>query len=236
LTCVTLTDDGVLRPGDEGADVEALQEDLAALGYLTGDIDGKYGPGTRAAVIAFQTDYLLTRDGRVGPNTRAVLTEVMDGTSLLLLASENGVGAWPFGTDSETAYAGLIGALGVPDSATGWYVDACDGNEWFKARWEGFSVVFTDRSGTRRFDGWEVNDLADLPANLLIAGGIRPDTRWGDLDAMGADFFDDFLGQRWRIPALGYGNGRFVNPVSNPPGAKAAIAGFGTGTGGFESC
>lgn len=236
LTCVTLTDDGVLRPGDVGEDVEALQQDLAALGYLTGNIDGKYGPGTAAAVRAFQTDYLLTRDGKAGEQTRTLLTEVVAGNSTLLLASKTGIGSWAFGTSSEGAYAGLVGALGVPDSTTGWYQDGCDGNDWFKARWEGFSIVFTDRNGTRQLDGWEVNDLSDLPNNLLIAGGIHAGTKWSDLDAMGADFYDDYLGQRWRIPAMGYTNGRFVNPVGNPPGPNAAIASFGTGTGGFESC
>jgi len=236
LACITLTDDGVLRPGDEGEDVEALQQDLAALGYLTGTIDGKYGPATRSAVRAFQTDYMLTRDGKAGEQTRNLLAEVVAGTSSLLLASKNGIGSWAFGTGSESAYAGLVGALGVPDDTTGWYQDGCDGNDWFKARWDGFSIVFTDRNGTRQLDGWEVNDLSDLPDNLLIAGGIHAGTKWGDLDDMGADFFDDYLGQRWRIPAIGYTNGRFVNPVANPPGANAAIASFGTGTGGFESC
>ncbi|MCJ7725749.1 MAG: peptidoglycan-binding protein [Acidimicrobiia bacterium] len=236
LVCITLTDDGVLRPGDEGEDVEALQQDLADLGYLTGNVDGKYGPGTAAAVRAFQTDYLLTRDGKAGEQTRALLADVVGGVSQLVLASKSGIGSWAFGTGSDTAYAGLIAALGVPDSTTGWYQDGCDGHDWFKASWDGFSIVFTDRNGTRQLDGWEVNDLSDLPDNLLIAGGIHGGTKWGALDAMGANFYDDYLGQRWRIPALSYGNGRFVNTVSNPPGAGSAIASFGTGTGGFESC
>jgi len=236
LTCVTLTDDGVLRPGDEGEDVEALQEDLKALGYLAGNVDGKYGPGTRAAVMAFQTDYLLAKDGKAGPQTQELLKDIAGGTSTLLLASQNGIGTWAFGTGSEDAYAGLVGVLGVPDSTTGWFQDGCDGHDWFKARWDGFSAVFTDRDGTRQLDGWEVNDLGDLPPGLYIAGGISSSTDWGDLDAMGADFFDDYLGQRWRIPAIGYTDGRFNGPVTNPPTAGSTIASFGTGTGGFESC
>jgi len=236
LTCLTLTDDGVLRPGDEGEAVEALQQDLDALGYLAGAVDGKYGPGTKAAVTGFQTDYLLTRDGKAGPETRELLVQVVGGLSGFLLASQHGIGSWGFGTGSEASYAGLVGILGAPDSTTGWYVDGCDGKDWFKARWSGFSAVFTDRNGTRQLDGWEVNDLSDLPAGLLIAGGIHKNTTWGSLDAMGADFFDDYLGQRWRMPARDYGNGRFVNPVTDPPAAGSAISSFGTGTGGFETC
>lgn len=236
LTCVTLSDDGVLRPGDEGDDVEALQNDLEAIGYLTGTADGKYGPQTEAAVASFQTDYLLTADGKAGPQTLELLADVVGGVSNLVVASKNGIGSIAFGTGSNSSYAALIAIFGAPDSETGWYVDGCDGHDWFKARWDGFSAVFTDRNGTRQLDGWEVNDLSDLPPGLLIAGGIHAGTKWGNLDAMGADFFDDYLGQRWRIPAIGYTNGRFVNPVSDPPAANAAISSFGTGTGGFESC
>jgi len=236
LTCITLSDDGVLRPGDEGEDVEALQNDLKDLGYLTGTVDGKYGAQTQAAVASFQTDYLLTADGKAGPQTLELLADVVGGVSTLVVASKNGIGSIAFGTGSNSSYAALIAMFGAPDSETGWYQDGCDGHDWLKARWDGFSAVFTDRNGTRQLDGWEVNDLSDLPPGLLIAGGIHSGTKWGNLDAMGADFYDDYLGERWRIPALGYSDGRFVNPVSNPPAAGAAISSFGTGTGGFESC
>ena len=236
LTCITLSDDGVLRPGDEGDDVEALQNDLKAIGYLTGAVDGKYGAQTRAAVASFQTDYLLRADGKAGPQTLELLADVVGGVSTLVVASKNGIGSVAFGTGSNASYAALIAIFGAADSETGWYVDACDGHDWFKARWDGFSAVFTDRDGTRQLDGWEVNDLSDLPPGLLIAGGIHGSTTWGDLDAMGADFVDDYLGERWRILSLGYSDGRFVDPVSDPPAAGAAISSFGTGTGGFESC
>jgi len=236
LTCVTLSDDGVLRPGDEGDDVEALQNDLKAIGYFTGNADGKYGAQTRAAVASFQTDYLLTADGKAGPQTLELLADVVGGVSNLVVASKNGIGSLAFGTGSEDSYVALVAIFGAADSETGWYQDGCDGHDWFKARWDGFSAVFTDRDGTRQLDGWEVNDLSDLPPGLLIAGGIHAGTKWGNLDAMGADFYDDYLGERWRIPALGFSDGRFVNPVSNPPAAGASIASFGTGTGGFESC
>ncbi len=61
----------------------ALQEKLAILGYLTGTgVDGRFGPQTRAAVIAFQKWEGLTRDGIPGPRTRAALAVASPPTPL----------------------------------------------------------------------------------------------------------------------------------------------------------
>lgn len=43
-----------LRKGDTGSAVKALQGALKELGFLTGAVDGKFGSGTEAALIAFQ--------------------------------------------------------------------------------------------------------------------------------------------------------------------------------------
>jgi hypothetical protein len=62
----------LLTLGDRGPDVVALQRRLNALGsQLT--VDGGFGVGTRAAVMAFQADHGLTADGVVGSSTRAAL-------------------------------------------------------------------------------------------------------------------------------------------------------------------
>jgi hypothetical protein len=51
-----------------------LQERLAILGYLPGTgVDGRFGPQTRNAVIAFQKWEGLVRDGIPGPRTRSAL-------------------------------------------------------------------------------------------------------------------------------------------------------------------
>lgn len=62
----------VLRPGDRGDDVKALQLLLIAAGA---DIvaDGSYGPATEAAVRAFQTARGLDVDGIAGPATHTAL-------------------------------------------------------------------------------------------------------------------------------------------------------------------
>ncbi len=65
-------DDGVLRPGDKGDAVKALQEKLIALGYkLTAD--GVYGDKTTAAVRRFQKANGLKEDGKAGPATMTMI-------------------------------------------------------------------------------------------------------------------------------------------------------------------
>lgn len=50
---------------------------LAYLGYYEGEIDGKYGPVTRMATEAFQSDYQLSVDGVFGTATQARIREVI---------------------------------------------------------------------------------------------------------------------------------------------------------------
>ena len=62
-----------LTEGDNGPDVVELQTRLRAHGFPPGAIDGDFGPGTTAAVIAFQRSEGLLPDGVVGPRTAAAL-------------------------------------------------------------------------------------------------------------------------------------------------------------------
>jgi peptidoglycan hydrolase-like protein with peptidoglycan-binding domain len=62
-----------LRYGDTGTAVTEMQEKLIALGYLAGDADGKYGLATKAAVIKFQRENTLVRDGIAGYKTLSAL-------------------------------------------------------------------------------------------------------------------------------------------------------------------
>ncbi|WP_324680584.1 peptidoglycan-binding domain-containing protein [Hymenobacter sp. GOD-10R] len=62
----------VLKLGDRGTDVQAMQKLLMALGYqLTAD--GNFGLTTNAAVKAFQKEQGLTADGVAGPQTLTLL-------------------------------------------------------------------------------------------------------------------------------------------------------------------
>ena len=63
---------GLLRTGSKGPAVTKLQQRLNELGATIG-VDGNFGNGTRAAVIAFQNSKGLSADGVVGPATWAAL-------------------------------------------------------------------------------------------------------------------------------------------------------------------
>jgi peptidoglycan hydrolase-like protein with peptidoglycan-binding domain len=65
-----------LVQGDSGPDVKALQTELNAKGFPCGAVDAVFGPLTREAVVAFQTDHIAAVrwvDGQFGPLTRAAL-------------------------------------------------------------------------------------------------------------------------------------------------------------------
>ena len=68
----------VLRQGSSGSDVRDLQQKLAALGFDPKGVDGNFGPGTKAAVIAFQQSQGLQGDGMVGPATMSALQTATD--------------------------------------------------------------------------------------------------------------------------------------------------------------
>ncbi len=67
------TAEPVIRSGAMGESVAKLQTRLKELGYYTGTVDSQFGPGTRAAVTAFQQQNGLTADGIVGPATSEIL-------------------------------------------------------------------------------------------------------------------------------------------------------------------
>ena len=78
---VTLPSNGQLADGDNGPQVVALQKVLKALGFYDGTPDGDFGPATKDAVVAFQTDRGLTPDGIVGSTTAAKLNAAAAATS-----------------------------------------------------------------------------------------------------------------------------------------------------------
>jgi putative chitinase len=63
----------VLKQGLSGPDVQDLQQKLKDLGFDPNGVDGNFGPGTKAAVIAFQQSKGLQADGMAGPATMAAL-------------------------------------------------------------------------------------------------------------------------------------------------------------------
>ena len=63
----------VLKIGSSGPQVSTLQQRLKELGFDPNGVDGNFGAGTQAALIAFQKSKGLEADGKAGPNTLAAL-------------------------------------------------------------------------------------------------------------------------------------------------------------------
>lgn len=59
--------------GDTGEAVQQVQSTLLENGYQAGNVDGKFGPQTQAAVIQFQKNNQLAADGIVGPKTASAM-------------------------------------------------------------------------------------------------------------------------------------------------------------------
>lgn len=68
----------VLCRGSLGAEVAKLQAQLQDVGFSPGPIDGRFGPATEAAVLAFQKSAGLLADGIAGPRTQGALGLVTD--------------------------------------------------------------------------------------------------------------------------------------------------------------
>ena len=67
----------ILKKGFRGAQVQALQETLAQLGY-TITVDGIFGEETEPVVKELQTNQGIASDGIVGPKTYQVLTKLIE--------------------------------------------------------------------------------------------------------------------------------------------------------------
>ncbi len=108
-----------LKRGSSGPDVLTLQSTLKQLGFDPNGVDGIFGPGCEAAVIAFQKSKGLTPDGIVGPNTMAALqaSGAVAGTSVSSAASTT-VAAGATSTGSVTVTAAEVAKMfpGVPVS------------------------------------------------------------------------------------------------------------------------
>lgn len=62
-----------LKMGSKGKDVKILQQRLKEVGFNPGNIDGDFGPGAQAALLAFQKSKGLLADGIAGPGTLCAL-------------------------------------------------------------------------------------------------------------------------------------------------------------------
>lgn len=100
----------LLRPGNSGAEVKALQTKLKQLGLYTDDIDGDYGVSTRIAVSRFQADNNLPADGILGATTRAKLdAAVLQKTQPTPTATPTATKTAPANADRGIFWWALVG-------------------------------------------------------------------------------------------------------------------------------
>ena len=101
----------VLKLGSSGPEVQDLQQKLKAAGFDPKGVDGNFGAGTKAAVIAFQQHNGLQADGLVGPSTLAALQGATGGATGSAPAGDDAPAS---GSTSGLNLAALAGK--VPDA------------------------------------------------------------------------------------------------------------------------
>jgi len=107
-------EDDLMRLGDRGELVKAMQERLLQLGFAPGRADGIYGSRTRAAVLAFQAENGLTLDGLIGPETRTALnSEAAIPMPLGERATETAADLREAGSETMTAAKAIKDAAGA---------------------------------------------------------------------------------------------------------------------------
>ncbi len=109
----------LVREGDRGSEVTALQQRLQQLGYLQGNISGYFGPLTKAAVIRFQQAKGLTADGIVGTNTEASLRELSKSSSQPSSQSSKGIVKLGYRGSQVSAIQESLAVAGFSSSVNG---------------------------------------------------------------------------------------------------------------------
>ena len=86
----------VLKNGSKGSEVKEVQRRLKLWGYYNGSVDGVFGAGTKAAVVAFQKKNGLTADGVVGKSTYKALgmTEAYNALTGVNSSSVSGINGY----------------------------------------------------------------------------------------------------------------------------------------------
>lgn len=108
-----------LLPGDAGADVAAVQFELAWDGFPSGGFDGRFGPVTEWALRRFQASRAIPRSGIVGPRTYAALKKPPRDLPFALSWPVIAPVGSPFGPRGYGFHSGvdLVAASGTPVKA-----------------------------------------------------------------------------------------------------------------------
>ena len=110
----------LLKKGDSGSEVRALQARLMELGYLT-SVDGIYGIATYNAVVAFQRKNGLTADGVAGLMTLNRLNSENAITANGMLLIQNAANTPQNNTSSSSSASGFTPPAASKVQYANWY-------------------------------------------------------------------------------------------------------------------
>lgn len=171
-----LVHERVLKEGDEGEDVKALQERLKILGFL--DIDEcttYFGSQTRQAIKDFQKIYGLKVDGIAGDETIDAINEALKGNKRRVTIGSSR-GSSRSNSLGERIVATAMQYLGCPYVYKGSSPKGFDCSGFTQYVYKQFGINISRSSSTQANDGVRV-DREDLQiGDLLIFTGTRSST------------------------------------------------------------
>lgn len=154
-----------LTLGSKGSRVRGLQEELRALRYDPGPVDGVFGATTQAAVWAFQKVNHLHPDGVVGPKTMRALEHPRPPRPLVRHGADDRVEIdlthqllYVYAGDELRLISHISSGSGVPYCSNGHCGDAVTPTGDYHTTW--------------RVDGWRTSYLGHLYNPVYFVDGI----------------------------------------------------------------
>jgi peptidoglycan hydrolase-like protein with peptidoglycan-binding domain len=218
-TTTTAPPPPVWGPGSEGLEVLHVQQRLTELGYRPGAVDGRYGPETASAVLAFQKHEGLQRDGITGPQVLAAIDAPTVG------AGPTGGPGLEIDLERQIMFVvGLDGTYTILNVSTG-------NNESYRHP-AGYTAVAVTPTGTfavgRKIDAEERAPLGVLYRPMYFKGGfaIHGSRSVPAYPASHGCVRVSYVDEDWLFPIIQpgtpvriYGAGEQAEPMTDQPGA-----------------
>jgi hypothetical protein len=144
-----------IHSGSRGADVQAVQRFLIDLGFYRSEVDGDFGPKTKAALTGYQKQEGLVPDGILGNATLAAM--LGDGFKLTETPDTAKPGTYPPGFPPRPAYGPMTPAQANAAFGTFSYAPAPT-----KGNPEGIKIT----------DAWESENIVLFKVPQLVTLGL----------------------------------------------------------------
>ena len=226
-----------LSLGEHSEVVQAIQNRLFELGYLTTSPDGTYGNDTELAVRLFQSKNDLVVDGYLGPSTRAIILSSEAKANGLSLGDQNEqvtrlqnllAKAGYLNEDNATGYFGEIteNALKRFQSNNGLSADGRAGAQTFaKLNSSGINGPSRGDSGGSSGGSSSGGSYSGSVGNMIsiASSKIGSPYVWG---AKGSDSFDCSGFVYWVLKQMGVGQSYLTSSGWRNPGRYTRISSF----------